>query len=74
MPSRKARHAGPEVRLEVGRDEVDRLFDGAVRRALVRAAHRAGFARATADLDGYRTSGPPAAIGHNDSPLRKEPR
>jgi pyridinium-3,5-biscarboxylic acid mononucleotide sulfurtransferase len=51
----RVRHHGSVARIEVPPDAIERFCAGAVREAVSRAAHEAGFAFIALDLDGYRT-------------------
>jgi uncharacterized protein len=51
----RVRHHGQVARIEVGREEIERLLDPAVRKQVVRSARGAGFTYVALDLEGYRS-------------------
>jgi len=51
----RVRHHGELARIEVGPDELDRLWEPAVRERIARAGRAAGFLYVSADFSGYRT-------------------
>lgn len=51
----RVRHHDTLARLEIGRDEMSRALDPAVRDAISRALRDLGYRYVTIDLDGYRT-------------------
>ena len=51
----RARYHGDLVRIEVGADELPKMFDATKMKELEQQAHDAGFAYVTLDLRGYRT-------------------
>ena len=51
----RARYHGDLVRIEVGSDELERMFDTAKLKLLEKIARDAGFTYVTLDLRGYRT-------------------
>jgi len=51
----RVRHHGEIVRIEVGRNEVKRFADDALKDSICREFKQAGFAYVTLDLQGYRT-------------------
>ena len=50
----RVRHLGETARVEVAREEMDRLGDPALRAAVEQAVRAAGYAEATIDAEGYR--------------------
>jgi uncharacterized protein len=50
----RVRHLGEEARVEIAREELSRLDDGALREAVGAAVRAAGYARASIDPEGYR--------------------
>lgn len=63
----RARHHGDTLRLELGADDLERMFDEGLRRRLVQEAKSLGFVYVTLDLEGYRT-------GRMNEPLRRAAR
>lgn len=51
----RVRHHGTVARIEVAPEAIGRLLDPAVRAAVSKAIHAAGFTYVALDLDGYRT-------------------
>lgn len=51
----RVRHHGEIARIEVGADEMERLFDSEVRRRIVDAIKSVGYKYVALDLEGYRT-------------------
>jgi uncharacterized protein len=51
----RVRHHDALARIEVGRDEIDRLHDPALREAVIAAFKRAGYTYVTLDLQGFRS-------------------
>jgi uncharacterized protein len=50
----RVRHLGEAARVEIAREEMEKLDDAALREAVERAVRAAGYARATIDPEGYR--------------------
>ncbi len=54
LPRAAGRHLGEAARVEIAREEMEKLGDAALREAVERAVRAAGYARATIDPEGYR--------------------
>jgi len=63
----RARHHGDLLRIELGREEMARLLDGAMKEELVSVAKQAGFVYVTLDLQGFRS-------GSMNEPLKRDSR
>ena len=50
----RVRHLGERARVEIAREEMERLEDAALRAAVEQAVRAAGYAEATIDPEGYR--------------------
>ena len=50
----RVRHLGEAARVEIAREEMDRLADAALRSAVEQAVRSAGYVQATIDPEGYR--------------------
>ena len=50
----RVRHLGEAARVEIAREEMDRLADVSLRAAVEQAVRSAGYAQATVDPEGYR--------------------
>lgn len=63
----RVRYHGELVRIEVGRAEMERLFDAATREAVVEKFREVGFSFVTLDLQGYRTGSMNEPLGNKPS-------
>ena len=60
----RVRYHGELVRIEVAVEEIHRLFDTAVREAIVKRFKEIGFSYVSLDLQGYRTGSMNEALGN----------
>jgi uncharacterized protein (TIGR00268 family) len=61
----RARYHDDLVRIEVGSDELSKMFNLAKMKDLEQQAHNAGFNHVTLDLKGYRTGAMDEGLGFN---------
>jgi uncharacterized protein len=68
----RVRHHGDIVRVEIGKDELEKVFGKQFREAMVSAFKKIGYAYITLDLEGYRTGSMNEVLSEREKTVNAE--